>query len=188
MWLAGHSHPSQTGRVSGEQPPGVVLVPLACLRHRAVEMPWVLGVEPQVPVSALPCGNHATLGKAQPLRTHCLACAESIQSPAQLTSVALENKLSDYSAVYKLEADVDSHLSPLQFTTHAIDSFVQSYQAPTMCQVCAESWEYSCEQVRWDFCIHGVYTLAKEPSDERKTKSMTSAAGTSYGAGVWGRA
>lgn len=29
---------------------------------------------------------------------------------------------------------MDSHLSPLQFTNHAIESFVGSYEAPTVCQ------------------------------------------------------
>lgn len=71
--------------------------------------------------------------------------------------------------------DMDSHLSPLQFANHAIESFVGSYEAPTMCQACTESWEYSCEQVSWDFCIHGVYSLVKEPSDEQETKGVTSA-------------
>lgn len=64
-------HRQGLGHLSEGQLPGLCLFPLAHLQQRqqqrAVEMPWMQGVEPRVPISALPCGDHVTLGRAQPL-------------------------------------------------------------------------------------------------------------------------
>lgn len=67
------AHPHRQGleHLSEEQLPGSCLFPLAHLQQkqqqRAVQKPWIQGVEPRVPISALPCSDHVTLGKAQPL-------------------------------------------------------------------------------------------------------------------------
>lgn len=70
---------------------------------------------------------------------------------------------------------MDSYLSPLQFTNHAVIRLFEVIKLLPCARHCAGSWEYSCEQVRWDFCSHGVYSLVKEPRDEGETKSMRSA-------------